>query len=107
MHYLFVLVGKLQQFISLSVTHVLTLFAVSACLCPNFLQYKQMKYIVVENGLGLNYFVKFLSPEMTVICVVDNITVLPSLCFHKWIFLPDVMFSKQIHEAALVIALLT
>lgn len=78
-----------------------------ACLCPNLVQYKQIKYTVLENALGFNCLVKFQFPEMTVICVVDNITGFPSLCFHKWIFLPDVMFSKQIYEAALMIALLT
>lgn len=86
---------------------MLTLFAVDACLCPDLVQCKQMKYIVVENCSGFNCLVKFRFPEMTVICVVDNITVLPSLCFHKWLFLPDVMFLEQIYGAALIIALLT
>lgn len=49
------------------------------------MQYKQIKYIVVENGSGFSCHVKFPVPEMAVICVVDTITVLPSLCFHKWV----------------------
>lgn len=71
---------------SLCVMYTLTLFAVNACLCPNLVRSEQIKYTVVENGSGFNCLVKFRFPEMTVICVVDNITVLPSLGFHKWIF---------------------
>lgn len=68
------------------------------------MQYEQIKYIEVEDGFGVNYIVKFWFPEITVISVVGNISVFPLLCFHKWIFL-FFLFSKQIYEAALIIAL--